>query len=154
MGFLGTIVVLDVIVDVTAEQSDEKTLVIRCEESKATVAGWSYLSKYIVAGHEDGTVSQYDAKVCSSSTTLTFFSRRESNYARQSGELLINEPAHEDGMQVTDLQMSSDRTYFITASKDKTAKVCPFPSTPCFPACSITLTSTTPSSSPPATSPP
>lgn len=28
-------------------------------------------------------------------------------------------------MQVTDLQMSSDRTYFITASKDKTAKVRP-----------------------------
>jgi WD40 repeat protein len=32
---------------------------------------------------------------------------------------------HEDGMQITDLQMSSDRTYFITASKDKTAKVPP-----------------------------
>jgi len=30
---------------------------------------------------------------------------------------------HEDGMQITDLQMCSDRTYFITASKDKTAKV-------------------------------
>ena len=63
MGFLGTIVILDVKVDVEAEQSDEKALTITCDEAKATVAGWSYLSKYIIAGHEDGTVSQYDAKV-------------------------------------------------------------------------------------------
>lgn len=63
MGYLGTIVVLDIILDVEAEQSDEKVLVITCEDSKATVAGWSYLSKYIIAGHEDGSVSQYDAKV-------------------------------------------------------------------------------------------
>jgi translation initiation factor 3 subunit I len=63
MGFLGTIVVLDIKLDIDAEQSDEKSLVITCEDSKATVAGWSYMSKYIIAGHEDGTVSQYDAKV-------------------------------------------------------------------------------------------
>jgi translation initiation factor 3 subunit I len=63
MGFLGTIVVLDINRDVDGPQSDEKALVITCEESKATVAGWSYLSKYIIAGHEDGSVSQYDAKV-------------------------------------------------------------------------------------------
>ena len=63
MGFLGTIAVLDIKVDVNAEQSDERSLVITCDESKATVAGWSYLSKYIIAGHEDGSISQYDAKV-------------------------------------------------------------------------------------------
>ena len=63
MGFLGTIAVLDVKVDVEAEQSDERSLVITCDESKATVAAWSYLSRYIIAGHEDGSVSQYDAKV-------------------------------------------------------------------------------------------
>lgn len=63
MGFLGTIVVFDINVDVDAEQTDEKSLTITCDESKATVAGWSYLSKYIIAGHEDGSVSQYDAKV-------------------------------------------------------------------------------------------
>ena len=71
MGFLGTIVVLDVKVDVEAEQSDERSLVITCDESKATVAGWSYLSMYIIAGHEDGTVSQYDAKVRFSTTPHT-----------------------------------------------------------------------------------
>jgi len=30
---------------------------------------------------------------------------------------------HQRGMLVTDLQFARDRTYFITASKDKTAKV-------------------------------
>jgi len=63
MGFLGTIVVLDIKLDPEAEQSSEKVLTITCEESKATVAGWSYMSKYIIAGHEDGSVSQYDPKV-------------------------------------------------------------------------------------------
>ena len=63
MGFLGTIVIFDVIVDVNAEQTDERNLTITCDESKATVAGWSFLSKYIIAGHEDGSVSQYSAKV-------------------------------------------------------------------------------------------
>jgi translation initiation factor 3 subunit I len=63
MGFLGTIVVFDIKLDVEAEQASQSTMTITCEESKATVAGWSYLSKYIIAGHEDGSVSQYDAKV-------------------------------------------------------------------------------------------
>lgn len=63
MGHLGTIVVFDIKIDVEAEQTSEPSLRITCEDSKATVAGWSYLSKYIIAGHEDGTVSQYDAKV-------------------------------------------------------------------------------------------
>ncbi|KAL9008856.1 MAG: hypothetical protein Q9173_006062 [Seirophora scorigena] len=102
MGYLGTIVVLDIKIDVNAEQSDERSLTITCDESKATVAGWSYLSKYIIAGHEDGSVSQYDAK---------------------NGENIHNTQAHEVDMQVTDLQWSPDRTYFITSSKDKTAKI-------------------------------
>lgn len=63
MGFLGTIVILDINLDPNGPQTDEKSLVIECEESKATVAGWSYLSKYIIAGHADGSVSQYDGKV-------------------------------------------------------------------------------------------
>ncbi|KAH8592772.1 putative eukaryotic translation initiation factor 3 subunit I [Bisporella sp. PMI_857] len=104
MGFLGTIVVLDINLDVNAEQSSEKVLTITCEESKATVAGWSYLSKYIIAGHEDGSVSQYDAK---------------------NGEQLDNVQVHEldSNSLITDLQWAPDRTYFITASKDKTAKI-------------------------------
>lgn len=102
MGYLGTIVVFDIDINVDAEQSDEPTLKITCEDSKATVAGWSYLSKYIIAGHEDGSVSQYDGKT---------------------GEQLNNVQAHEVDLQVTDLQWAPDRTYCITASKDKTAKI-------------------------------
>ena len=63
MGFLGTIVVFDIVVDVDAPQTNERSLTITCEDSKATVAGWSFLSRYIIAGHEDGSISQYDAEV-------------------------------------------------------------------------------------------
>lgn len=118
MGFLGTIVVFDIKIDVDAEQTNERTLTITCDESKATVAGWSFLAKYIIAGHEDGSVSQYDAKV---SLSERWFGAN-SNY-RQTGELLQNTQAHDVDLQVTDLQWAPDRTYFITSSKDKTAKV-------------------------------
>lgn len=102
MGFLSNIVVLDINRDVEGEQSEERSLTIVCDESKATVAGWSNMSKYIIAGHEDGSVSQYDGKT---------------------GDLLYNVSIHELDMQINDIQWSTDRTYFITASKDKTAKV-------------------------------
>jgi len=58
-----TIVVYDIIPDVNATQSDEYALRIVCDESKATVAGFSYGARYIIAGHEDGSVSQYDGLV-------------------------------------------------------------------------------------------
>lgn len=102
MGFLGTIEVIDIKIDVDAEQADKPRLQITCEDSKATVAGFSYMNKYIIAGHEDGSVSQYDFKT---------------------GEQLENVQVHEDDMQITDLQWSPDRTYFITSSKDKSAKL-------------------------------
>ena len=73
MGYLGTIVVFDIKVDVEAEQTNERAMTITCEESKATVAGWSYLAKYIIAGHEDGSVSQYDAKVRTRSLSSDMF---------------------------------------------------------------------------------
>lgn len=103
MGYLSNIVVYDINTDVDGPQPDEKSLTIVADESKATVAGWSYLSKYIIAGHEDGSVSQYDAKT---------------------GDMLDNIPVHELNMAIVDLQWSPDRTYFITACKDKTAKAC------------------------------
>jgi len=74
MGYLGTIVVYTIQYDEDlTQQSDEYDLKITCEESKATVAGWSYLDKYIIACHEDGSVSQYDSKVstCSHSPIRT-----------------------------------------------------------------------------------
>ncbi|KAL7273020.1 translation initiation factor eIF3 subunit [Rhizina undulata] len=102
MGFLGTVAVFPIVVNVEATQATEPLFTITMRESKATVAAWSYLNKYIITGHEDGTVSQYDGKT---------------------GELIQDVQAHEEGGQITDIQMSHDRTYFITCSKDKTAKI-------------------------------
>jgi translation initiation factor 3 subunit I len=44
-------------------------------------------------------------------------------YDAKTGEEILHTFPHEENMQVTDLQWSADRTYFITASKDKTAKL-------------------------------
>ncbi|KAJ5459768.1 Eukaryotic translation initiation factor 3 subunit I [Penicillium daleae] len=107
MGFLGAIAVLDIAygdgeLNNLNVQAEEPSLRITCNESKATVAGWSYLGKYIIAAHEDGSVSQYDPKT---------------------GDQLENVQAHEFDSQINDLQFSPDHTYFITASKDKSAKL-------------------------------
>jgi translation initiation factor 3 subunit I len=61
-GHLSTIVVYEINPDPTAQQSDEQLLRIVCDESKATVAGFSYLAKYIISGHEDGSITQWDGK--------------------------------------------------------------------------------------------
>jgi translation initiation factor 3 subunit I len=60
---LSSIVVYDIEQDAEEDQPNEYSLRIVCDESKATVAGFSYGNKYIIAGHEDGSVSQYDGKV-------------------------------------------------------------------------------------------
>jgi len=102
MGFLGTIEVIDIKLDVDADQADTPRLSITCADSKATVAGFSFMNKYIIAGHVDGSLSQYDPKT---------------------GEQIHSSQVHEFDQPVTDLQWSDDRTYFITASKDKSAKL-------------------------------
>jgi translation initiation factor 3 subunit I len=38
-------------------------MIINHEGSKAMVAAWGYLNKYIITGHENGEISQYDWKV-------------------------------------------------------------------------------------------
>ena len=86
----------------TKIESNDHLLYIPNQESKATVAGWSFLDKYIIIGHENGAVSQWDSKT---------------------GTMIKSVQEHQRGMLVTDLQFARDRTYFITASKDKTAKV-------------------------------
>ena len=42
---------------------EEPIATIPTQESKATVAGWSFLDRYIIMGHENGMVSQWDWKV-------------------------------------------------------------------------------------------
>lgn len=100
MGNLGTLYVFPFVIDTSAKHAEEPIIKIVSPDSKFTKAGWSYLNKYIIAGHADGSVSQYDGKT---------------------GEFLKNVAVHDK--EITDLQFAPDRTYFITASKDKTARI-------------------------------
>ncbi|CAD1810160.1 Eukaryotic translation initiation factor 3 subunit I [Candida parapsilosis] len=110
MGHVGTISVYDLNRDPSTltQQNENPALVIEREEdgSKATVAGWSGDGKYIIAGHNDGFVSKYDA---------------------ETGELVKKIQAHgihneEKIVSVTDIQFApEDKSYFITSSKDKCA---------------------------------
>lgn len=99
-GHVSSIVVFDIDPEARGEQGSEHALRIVLPESKATVAGWSYHSAFIIAGHEDGTISSWDAKT---------------------GEQYDEREVHE--ADITDIQFAPDRTYFITSSKDKSAKI-------------------------------
>lgn len=67
---------------------------------KVTTAAWGPLNRFIYCGHENGEISIWDWKT---------------------GEKAKGIQGH--GAQVTDLQFSKERAYFITSSKDMTAKV-------------------------------
>lgn len=69
--------------------------------SKATVALWAPLSDHIITGHESGKIAKYDTKT--------------------GEEVMVVEESHRG--EITDIQLSPDGTYFITSSKDKTARV-------------------------------
>jgi len=97
MGHMGAIRIFTV--QTKGPQSDEPLVEITSTGSKATVAAFSSLDRHIVAGHENGTVSLFNAK---------------------SGQLEAEREVHTE--LITDLQMSLDRTWFVTSSKDKTAK--------------------------------
>jgi len=93
MGYEGSIDIFSV-----DDLSQTPLLQIVPEGGRATVAGWTYLNKYIIAGHEDGSLTQWSPK---------------------SGELIHHvQPLSEI---ITDIQFSQDRTYFIVSSKDKSA---------------------------------
>ena len=102
MGYTGTIRIYDIpALSDNMVFDDEPSTTIDCSESKASVAMWTALDKYIVSCHEDGSVCQWDPK---------------------SGERLHREPEVHEGT-VMDMQKSLDGSYFVTASRDKTAKV-------------------------------
>ena len=69
--------------------------------SKATVCAFTRQPNIIITGHESGKVALFNVKT--------------------GDEVDNNERAHGD--VVTDLQMSKDRTYCVTSSKDKAARV-------------------------------
>lgn len=90
-------------------QSQEPSRTITFSGPKATVAGWAACDEYIVTGHEDGKVALYYHDAQDPETGIDAELEEQSVDAHQG--------------QVTDLQMSSDRTYLITSGKDKSAKV-------------------------------
>lgn len=102
-GLKGSIIIFPIVEDPEAEQVDEPELKIENQDGvshKVTVASWSYDGEHIVTGNQDGSVSRYHVK---------------------SGERTHTVSAHKNPVQ--DLQTSLDRSYFVTASKDKTAKM-------------------------------
>lgn len=103
MGYLGSIFVYDIKYgeDLT-DQADDYSVKIDCEEAKPKVACWSFLDTYIISCHEDGSVTQWDPKT---------------------GEYNMSMEIHEFDTDIFDMQMSPDRTYFLTAGRDKTAKL-------------------------------
>lgn len=86
-----------------SDQDKEPVSIFHPIESKATVLIFAQSPEQIITGHESGILTLYNAKT--------------------GEELATNKHAHRE--IVTDIQMSPDRSYFITSSKDKVAKVCP-----------------------------
>jgi len=83
------------------DQNKEPVSIFHPIESKATVLAFSASSDQLVTGHEAGKLTLYNLKT--------------------GDEIVSNKRAHRE--VVTDIQMSPDRSYFITSSKDKSAKV-------------------------------
>lgn len=84
-----------------AASSDTPLKEIIIDGSKATVALWAPLSEYILTGHENGKIAKYDVKT--------------------GEEVEANTESHT--ALISDMQLSPDGTYFITSSKDKTARI-------------------------------
>ncbi|ELU39590.1 eukaryotic translation initiation factor 3 [Rhizoctonia solani AG-1 IA] len=101
MGYQGAIRVFNINREDPSNQDAEPYSEFNPVGSKATVAAFSYDNDIIITGHESGKVAAFDVKA--------------------GEEVNSNQRAHLE--PVTDLQMSSDRTYFITSSKDKSAKL-------------------------------
>lgn len=102
MGQTGTIWVFPLDIENQKNQTTTPRNIINYAEGqkKFTSASWTHDGKYIIAGHANGEVSKYDA---------------------ESGDLICSTKPHE--LTVTDLQMSPDKSYFVTSSKDKTGKL-------------------------------
>lgn len=105
MGYPGSISIYKVERDPETHEithfDEEPIKVINTQEGHATVtvAGWSTNGKFIVGGHKDGEVSKYD--VDDDYKFVEAIKLHDSN--------------------VSDLQFSLDRTYFITSSRDSKA---------------------------------
>lgn len=82
-------------------EAEEPISIFHPIASKATVVIFASGNEHIITGHESGQLTLYHAKT--------------------GEEVVLNQHAHRE--IVTDIQMAPDRSYFITSSKDKSAKV-------------------------------
>lgn len=91
--------------NIPAKTQSEKPIVLvtNTEFPTYTAAGWTYDGNHVVVGHKDGSISKYNV------------------VDSPEGKLVEHKKVHEDN--ITDLQMSLDRTYFITSCRDKTARL-------------------------------
>ncbi|KAI9137650.1 eukaryotic translation initiation factor 3 subunit I-like protein [Paraphysoderma sedebokerense] len=100
MGYPCTICVVEIKDDVQQIPAEPKSLILLEGISKVTAARWGPLNKHIYTGHEDGSLSMWEP---------------------MTGERVKHLKAHTK--PITDLQFSYDKTYFITSSKDSTARL-------------------------------
>ena len=98
MGQFSTIRVFDIDFSDLSNPKIDESLAIEYREEPFVKAAWTYDGNRIVAVHNNGSVSRINA--------IT-------------GEIEQIQKVH--SKNVVDLQMSPDRTYFITASRDSTA---------------------------------
>lgn len=102
-----------------------------CSEHKITSAVWGPLGDFVIAGHENGEINQFSAKVGENGNVVCWLNIQQvwlelivmSLPCGQSGDVLKKIKEH--SRQINDIQTSVDLTMFITASKDNTAKVRP-----------------------------
>ncbi|KAI8826625.1 WD40-repeat-containing domain protein [Fimicolochytrium jonesii] len=99
MGQPSTVWIVEIEEDVE-NQTEDFLLKIVIPGSKATVAAWGDLNKTIYTGHEDGTITIWDA---------------------ETGAKIKSVKNHEK--MITDMQWAPNLGYFITSSKDHTAKI-------------------------------
>lgn len=120
MGFKGTVRVFE-INKTGAPQPETPLFTITNNGSKPTVAAWTALDQYIVTGHENGTLNLWD--MVSPALLLPLGMRTDVLVTSQEGELFCDKEERAHSEPITDLQMSPDGTWFVTSSKDKSAKV-------------------------------
>jgi len=101
MGFQGAIRVFNINRTDGTKQSPDPIYNFNPVGSKVSVIAFAHTQSVIVTGHESGKVALWDVK--------------------KGEEILSNERAHNE--IITDLQFAPDRSYFITSSKDKCARL-------------------------------
>jgi translation initiation factor 3 subunit I len=97
MGFPSNLLIFDLTSD-----SVEPILKVSMPDAKtkAMVVAWTDCNDYLVTGHNDGSLTLWDAKT---------------------GKKCAEAKEHTDAIK--DLQMAPDRSFFVTASRDCTAKI-------------------------------